>query len=128
MARTTAAKVKAILGPQYDTIANLDLTAFIDTASLMVDQLVECAAAKNKTLSDSNLEVLETWLTAHFYGSADQFQASRLTGRSEVLFQGITNQGLDSTFYGQNAMRLDPSGCLGATNRIVEARVMWLGT
>lgn len=128
MARTTSSAVIAILvtGKNYD--GTTDLTAFIETATAMVDSVVECATAKGVTLSSTLLEVIERWLSAHYYAHADQLYKSKQTGRASATFQGETKMGLDSTQYGQTAKSLDPSGCLASLSEgSKRAQLVWLG-
>jgi len=126
MARTTPNNVQAILGDNYDS--NIDLMPFIETATALVDEVVNCAAAKNITISSALLEKIERWLAAHFYAHADPLYQSRSTGGASASFQGQTGMGFESTVYGQTAMRLDPSGCLAYFNEFSEpAQVLWLG-
>lgn len=132
MSRTNEAAVKGILlsdyGPDKDG-NEPSLEPFIDTAASMVDDLVECATAKGKTLSAGKLELIERWLAAHFYVQSDQTYASKSTEGASASFHGQTAMYLESSRYGQTAMRLDTSGCLdgrGGSERKV-AGGFWLG-
>lgn len=124
--RTTAPAVQSALGPNYD--GQQDLEENILTASVLVDELVRCSTAKGLTLSDELLERIECYLAAHFYGHGDQFYQSRSTQGASGSFQGQTAMGLESTQYGQTALRLDISGCLMGFNKGARARAVWLGT
>lgn len=127
MARTTADAVQGILAPSnYDGAT--DLEPFIETATVVVDQVVECATRKGLTLSDALLERVECYLAAHFYGHSDQFYQSRSTQGASGSFQGQTQMGFEGSQYGQTAIRLDTSGCLSAINRGARAGMKWLGT
>lgn len=129
MPRTDATTVKAILGSNYDTVANPDLTYVIRSASVLTDQVAACAVAKGVPLDDPSLLEIETNLAAHFYARQDQLYSSRSTGRASGSFQGQTGMSLNASQYGQTAMLFDPSGCLPAMNKgsVKPARLGWLG-
>jgi hypothetical protein len=127
MPRTSEAAVKKILLIDYDSDAATDLSPFIDTASAVVDRVEACAIAKGKALSATELELIERWLSAHFYGQSDQPYTSRSTAGASGQFQGRTDMGFDSTKYGQSAIRIDYSGCLLNIDKRQRARVIWLG-
>jgi len=128
MARTTSAEVAKII----DTDATLDLRPFIDTANALVDWLNTTCDSLN-ALSASDLELIERWLSAHFYAHRDQLYTEKSTGKSSGRFQGQTAMALSSTQYGQTAMALDITGCLA--RRSADANeggrrrvgVQWLG-
>lgn len=125
MSRTTSLQVQAILGRNFTTGA--DLTGFIDAASIMIDQVVACAISKKRPLTDSQAEILERYLTAHYYGHADQFFTSKSTSGASGSFQGQFGKGLEGSQYGQTAMSLDPSGCLKALSMGNKIQLGWLG-
>lgn len=132
MARTTAAAVKLILAPakDYDTGLAADLTPFIDTASAMVDDIVSCITAKGGTaLTAARLELIERWLAGHYYKVSDKTYSSRSTADASGAFDGQTAMYLESTLYGQTAIRLDSSGCLDAAGGKEQkvASAIWLG-
>jgi len=134
VARTTAAAVKAVMlpGEEYDTVTEPSLTPFIDTASAYVDDIVTCAAERSPavTLSAARLELIERWLAAHFYAQSDKPYASKNTEGASASFHGQTAMYLESTLYGQTAMRLDKSGCLSSIGSGAERKVasaVWLG-
>lgn len=113
--RTTSDNVKAILGQQYNTGVSLDLSAFILSASTLVDFIVTKDTAV--VMSSTSLEVVERWLTAHLYAHADQLLQQKSTGQSSGTFQGQTAMCLQSTQYGQMAMMLDVTGTLAMLNQ-----------
>jgi hypothetical protein len=133
MARTDATAVKAILLDQYDTEGAPSLTAFIDTATVMVDDLVTCISSRGLTaFSAAKLERIEAFLTAHLYLHADQSASSKTTGDASATFQGQTGMGFKSTQFGQAALSLDTSGCLARVDKqmsgdIVRPSMTWLG-
>ena len=127
MSRTTAAAVKLVLNRDYDFKHDPDLTPYIDAASSLVDDVADCAVAKGAALSDAKLELIERWLSAHFYQQSDMGFASKSTQGASASFHGRTDMGGDSTLYGQSAQALDPSGCLRALLKGARASLEWLG-
>jgi len=130
MARTDATAVKAILLDQYDTVGIPSLSAFIDTATALVDWLEDCDGDNDDVLSATMLERIEAYLAAHFYLLADPTYESKKTGDASAKHRGKTETGLKSTLFGQAALNLDLSGCLskrdsGTSNRL---SLSWLGT
>lgn len=129
--RTTSALVRGVLGENYNNRSSL--TPFINAANILTDRVATCATEKEMTLTSTELEIIETWLAAHFYAQMDQLYSAKRTGNSAAgaygQFQGKTDMHLQSTLYGQTAMTLDYSGCLasfGATERKV-AGGFWAG-
>jgi hypothetical protein len=125
VARTNSVAVAAILGRNYDEAT--DLSPFIETAYLMVNKVVLCAARKGATTTAEGLEIIERWLAAHYYGCHDQFYTSKSTGGASASFQGQTGMRLEATFYGQTALGLDDTGCLEALSKRNTASMVWLG-
>ena len=123
--RTSEALVVDQLGRNYDN--KTPLTAFIKSANVMVNAVVRCATTKGETLLDEQLEVIETLLACHYYQRHDPGFSSKNTGRSGAAFQGQTGLKLESTMYGQDALVMDTSGCLGALNTAGRARMLWIG-
>lgn len=127
--RTNSTDVIAVMTPgkDYDSTDLPSLTKFILTASVIVDRVVTCAAAKGITLSASEQELIEMWLSAHFYCMSDQPYSSKSTGGQSASFQGQTGMYLEGTKYGQNAAMVDYSGCLVNISKKQKARTVWLG-
>ena len=129
MARTNAGAVQSILQKDYDTIDTPSLQGYIETASLVVDDVVDCATAKGVSFSSTRLEVIERWLAAHFYGQSDKPYTNKSTNGASAGFSGQTGMYLESTLYGQTATRLDSTGCLAAiaNGERKVASLNWLG-
>lgn len=125
MARTTSAAVIELLGDDYN--GTTVLTGFISTANVLVTRVAACAAAKGITLTAEELELMERWLSAHFYQQSDKGYSQRATLGASGTFGGKTDMGLNSTMYGQSAMTMDPSGCLAAITMRKTAGLLWLG-
>lgn len=121
MARTTEEEVRKII----DTDSGIGITPFLDVANVLTDQV--SAEDDNGLLNDSLLLQIEKWLAAHFYAIRDPQYASKRTEKAEAIFQGKTEMGLDSTYWGQMAKRLDVTGYLASLDTSKRASLAWLG-
>lgn len=128
--RTGSAAVEAILGKHYDP--DVVLTGFMDTANLEVDWLK--SQDSSGVLSEARLEMIERWLSAHFYAHADQLLKQEQAGGASGTYQGNTGMGFLSTQYGQSAVNLDLTGLLARKNSVTsplgaskKASMVWLG-
>lgn len=110
MARTTESKVRAVIA----TDADIDLTEMINVANVLTTRMDSNATAKGYTLSADELEVIETYLAAHFYALRDLQPIKEREGRSSIDYMGKTGYGLEATLWGQQALALDVSGSLGS--------------
>jgi hypothetical protein len=125
-------------GPLSDGITMPDLTPYIATASMTVDQAVKISQGKGGAyiISDppapnqvgSQAELLERWLSAHFYCMMDPNYKSKSTAGASATFQRPQDgKGLESTSYGQMAVAMDYSGALKNLTNKERARAIWLG-
>jgi hypothetical protein len=121
MARTTAEDVQDLLGADYDSARSL--SAFIATASSLVDRVVTCATNKGMTLTATEAELIERWLAAHFYTKSDPLYASK----SNKSASGSFVQGAEPERYKAGAIEMDPSGCVKDIMSSKLARLVWLG-
>lgn len=127
--RTTELAVGGIVEVDVD----ISLTPFIEAANALIDKIVEPALD-----DDTQEELVERWLSAHFYALRDQVQNLQQVGlgRGAVApkFHGRTETSLDYTRYGQMAKSLDTSGALASWDDAVKkgkarfATAGWLGT
>lgn len=125
--RTSQEKVEAII----DVNEGVDLTPFMEVANELV---TECCLDSGYT--DSRLEKIETWLSAHLYAVKDMRPASENIGEVSVNYQYRVGLYLEATMYGQQAMVLDTEGNLaelskrmeggGGIKKIVD--ITWIGT
>lgn len=120
MPRTTSAAVEGII----EVDANISLTPFIETASALVDDI-----AVDSGHTDTRLELIERWLSAHFYTVRDPRAVRERADRIEVAYQSKVDLNLSTSHYGQQAMILDTSGLLRSisSGRRLVASVSWLG-
>jgi hypothetical protein len=106
------------------------MSSFIEIASIVVDRVVDCASSDDArtTLSDAEAEAVERYLAAHFWAVDDQQYTSKKTERAEAQFAGKWDEGFKATTFGQQAIAIDPSGCLDDMNiRKQKVGLSWLG-
>ena len=123
--RTTAGAVELII----EVDVTILLTSFIEAANNIVTQ--QCV---HVDFTAATLELIERWLSAHFYTVRDMRAFQEQAGSVRQELQSAVNLGFDTSHYGQMAMRLDWSGALGALNEQIKKGVggspgiTWLGT
>lgn len=103
-----------------DTNPEKSLKIHIRNANTLTDEIVTEAAAQGITISSGRLELIETYLAAHFYTLEDPWP-SRVevqTGRSRTRY----DKGPD---WFEMAMKLDPTDTLKGGPRV---GIHWLGT
>jgi hypothetical protein len=109
--RTEQSDVKAVI----PTRPSVSMEPFIRAANSKINWLVlHCTGMSS--LSNADLAIVETWLAAHFYAQYDPQYTSRSTGGASGSFQGQVGKHLESTWWGQQAILLDHSGCLQKLN------------
>jgi len=114
MARTTVDNVEAII----DIDSGISLTPFIEAANALVTQCCSTATDADGDLvyTATNLELIERWLSAHFYHIRDPKAKVEKAGSVSAEYRTAVKIGFDNTHYGQMAMRLDWNGGLAALN------------
>lgn len=122
--RTTAAAVAEIV--EQDT--TIDMDPFIEAANALVTE--KCAVVT--TYTAGRLELIERWLSAHFYRIRDMPVTQESIKGVTENFQHREDLGFDVTHYGQMAMRLDTNGGLAALNKQIKSgagsvQIEWLG-
>lgn len=127
MARTTTQAVQAILGADYDTLEEPDLTPYVETAAVLTAQMESCAEGRSYTHGAAQLEMIERWLAAHAYVCSDPTYLEKETQRARGKFMGTSGKGLEGSRYGQMAISLDGSGCLKSLNTQTRPQLLWLG-
>ncbi len=129
--RTTDSAVQGII----ETDPNISLTPFIETASFLVDKLlVDATDSDGNPIHDAtSLELVERWLSAHYYAIRDIRPASEKAGPVSENKMYKVDLNLAVTIYGQQAMTIDISGLLAAWNDDItkgstkKASVSWAG-
>jgi len=130
MPRTTATAVAKLIEWDQTLVPSLD--PFIETANSVTTQACGAAGYDAPTL-----ELIERWLSAHFYSTLDMkaaFEhASGQQGGVSTSYQYKVDIGLNATVYGQQAMRIDTKGKLAQIERtqktggVRKPSVLWLG-
>ncbi len=105
MSRTTQDQVKKII--EYDAKSVPDVLPFIEVANFLVSTHCEPEGA-----SEIELELVERWLSAHFYHLRIMEVASESAGPVSQTNQYKVDLGFQVTRYGQQAIRIDSSGKL----------------
>lgn len=123
MPRTTAESVAFIIELDED----IDLTSFILTANELVTEV--CVPLG---YSDTRLELIERWLSAHFYAIRDMRVSQEQAGPVSASYQHKVGLMLANTMYGQQAMLLDTQGGLASLSKSLEMgrkkpTMFWLG-
>lgn len=136
--RTTAALVRGIIQTDED----VDLTPFIMMANAMTTN--NCTYPKpgqdptqfppyTDGYIDSQMELIERWLAAHYYTIYDNQLSRAKAGSVAVGFQFKIDLGLKASMYGQQVLRLDQYGGLAAldntvnTKRQIKVGINWIG-
>jgi len=123
--RTTSEAVAGII----EVDASISLTPFIEVANALV---TKCCSEDD--YDDTWLELIERWLSAHFYAQRDVRPSQERAGPVSMSYESEIGLGFDNTRYGQMAMRLDTEGGLSALNQQakqggkITAGISWLGT
>lgn len=122
-ARTTVELVGGII--ELDDA--IDLSPFIEAAAALVDSIEE--DDEDNILTPTRLELVERWLSAHFYAIRDPRPTSERAGPVSASYQSQVGFGLKLSHYGQMAIVFDATGTLKAlSNGLTKATVAWLGT
>lgn len=125
MARTSDAAVRLIL----DDDSTISTAPFIEVANDLVTDV-----CSDSDYSATKLELIERWLSAHFYHIRDKAVASEKAGDVSQNFQYKLGLNLAVTMYGQQTMIIDTAGNLAALSKRAEAGkkagvgVTWMGT
>jgi hypothetical protein len=123
--RTTANAVSEIVKVKSGD----DLTPFIEAANSVVTK--HCT---DDAFTTAELELVERWLSAHFYLVYKPAGLIERAGPVSKQIESRVDLGFDVTRHGQMAMRLDWSGALSALNEqakkgaAMSVGVDWLGT
>ena len=125
MSSVTADRVEEIV----EVDPSIPLDPFIEAAHSLI--IRECS---DSGYDDETLELIEVWLSAHFYRIRDTAPASEKAGSVAVSYQYKVDLVLNQTRYGQMAMLLDTAGNLAALNKRTEegepatVSILWGGT
>lgn len=123
--RTTSALVEGII--EVD-VEGIDLAGFILPANELVTEL-----CTDSGYSDTRLELIERWLSAHFFTVRSMRASEEKAGPFDAKLQSKIDLFLLLSHYGQMAMLLDTAGNLAELMEMLEEGVItpdvtWLGT
>jgi hypothetical protein len=133
MPRTTAQLVAGII----EVDPSIPVAPFIEVASELVTEVCEPQEKPDGTpwYTATRLELIERWLTAHFYAIRDPRTTQETAGSVAASYQSRVDLGLDVTHYGQQAKRLDTAGGLAQLDEEMKegspklnVGIAWLGT
>lgn len=133
MPRATLALVQGVIEVDDDLIPDeAAMLPFITLANELVTEVCTGTAGPTVAYSTERLELIETWLAAHFYTNLDPRAVSESAGVS-ASYQSRVDLGFDTSHYGQTAMRMDTNGGLARLNQEAKngkrrIKVTWLGT
>jgi hypothetical protein len=120
--RTTPELVAGII----EVDSSIPLAPFISVASSLVTEF-----CSDKGYDDERLELIERWLSAHFYTNRDPRTTRAEAGSVSESYQSKVDLYLATSHYGQTAMMLDTSGSLLGLSKGVKRQVVgvsWVGT
>ena len=115
--RTSAAAVLAIIETD---LTEDQVQPFLETASIEVDEQLSTVSP---AISPTLLELIERWLTCHVIAIFDPRVNKEAADGVSFTYEGMTGEGLRGSRYGQQVMRLDPTGKLGQAGR--KDRIPW---
>jgi len=120
--RTTDELVQGII----EVDSNIVLDPFMTAANALINTI-----ATDSGHSEEGLQLIETWLAAHFYAMRDPRSVQEAAGDVQVTYQSKVDLNLSTSHYGQMAMVLDTSGLLRQLNKgpgnIKTISVTWVG-
>ena len=105
MTLPTAEQVKAIVATD---LSDAVVDSIIADAFLMAERCIT-------SLSDERQTAIVKWLAAHLIASTDEsatVSSSKLGDAQDTYMRATTGERLMGTTYGQQALALDPNGCL----------------
>ena len=121
MVRTTEDYVRS----KIDNDPDLPIKHHIETASVLVDDIVTNASDLGITITAARLREIETYLAAHFYALLDLQPMEEETGRGKIKYEGETGKYFELTRHGQMAIAMDPTDTLKSGPQVT---VTWAGT
>lgn len=112
-ARTDAASVKEIF---ETSLSDGAIKAHINAAAAVVDDI----AAADSSVSGTRLELIETYVAAHFASTQDPRESQASVGDADFRYRGPS----DTTQYWETATSLDPTGVLAGGTTQVDVEVL----
>ena len=111
------------LGKDYDTVTLPTVDPYIAAASVTVDNIVACIAAKGASaLSSTALELIERFIAAYNYTQMDGTYTSRSTDNASGSFNKVPEAYLNI------ARSMDNTGCVNACLKgYGPVGILWMG-
>ena len=110
----------------YPDVGDYDVRAAIQTAEAMIQSNIlnnGCGA----TYTPEQLELIARYLAAHIFQIQHGVLTSKSAGSASESYAATLDKGLLGTLHGQQAMLLDPNGCLAQAqarnNAILEGQL-----
>lgn len=121
---TNIAEILAICKEVDDETPVTEMNMFIQTAHVIV-----CENLDGYSISTARLTLVERYLAAHFAAVTYTPTSFEAAGKVQESFSTKVALGFDLTRYGQQALRLDPTGNLRRMDeaKIKKATISWLG-
>jgi len=127
--RTSYAAVALLI--DVDSTISTDLAPFIEVANSLV---TDVCTNYDTPYTDAKLELIERWLSAHFYAVRESRASEQRAVSVSRILQSKVDLGLDVTHYGQQAKLIDTEGGLAALDgRLKSGKakvtpgISWLG-
>lgn len=118
MARTNSTLVQELLSYNYDGASSL--SPYITLANSAANQLSIRAAVGRLSITEADLTIVETWLSAYFYCTMDPLYKMKKTDRASGAFFERS--------YKDGAIAADPTGYLELVlKKPPHAGGVWLG-
>ena len=111
--RTTASAVRAICAEVDATTTDAQIAPFIETANSLVTELVGALI-----VDSARLELIERWLSAHFYSVMNPKATQEKVGAVGESFAVTVGMHLNETAYGQQVLILDTTGRFSNMQRV----------
>lgn len=115
-ARTTEELIKSIIFEDDFDVTNYD--TFIATANMVVTKYV----AINSNYTDGDLQLIETWLAAHYCCINSPRKTQSTISSVQASYEAKVGMGFNLTRYGQQAMLLAGYGELAKLNVLMEQK------
>lgn len=111
ISQPTPSEVRTVI---KTAITDEQIQQFIDDAVLMTENCDIIA-----TYSEAKQKAIVRWLAAHLIATqAPAMKSQGIGDASESYESPITGEGLKGSRYGQQAILLDPSGCLAKQGKV----------
>ena len=118
MSRTTPTLVRVICAEMDSSFTDAQVQPFLDSASMVVTNLIG-----SYYTDDSQLELIERWLSAHYFTANTPKTANEKAGDVSEAYQFTVGVGLKGSLYGQKVLEMDISGRFANWQRVIETGI-----